>query len=61
MIEFIYKEPTIAELFKLINRLNNKGYETNLCGRGDGSVSLEVIDKEFTIIGGKKWNKKLKK
>ena len=50
MIEFIYKEPTISELFKLIKKLNNKGYETNLSGRGDGSVHLEVTDKAFTIM-----------
>lgn len=52
MIEFIYQEPTLREVIKVMERLNNKGYTTWIEGRGDMSVRLMIEDNKYVIIGG---------
>ena len=50
MIEFIYKEPTLREVINIMKRLNQKGYDVWLEGRGDMSVRLMIEDFKYTIM-----------
>ena len=52
MIEFIYKEPTLIETIKAMERWNKKGYSTWIEGKGNGMIRVVIEDNKLTI-GGK--------
>ena len=60
MIEFIYKEPTLIETIKAMNRWNKLGYSTWIEGRGDSRIKLVIEDSKFTIVKGGQDEKRIK-
>lgn len=52
MIEFIYKEPTLIQTIKAMERWNKLGYSTWIEGKGSGAVRVVIEDSKFTIVGG---------
>ena len=49
MTTIIYKEPTLIEVIKAIEKLNNKGFTCWIEGRGDTKIKLCIEDNKITI------------